>query len=83
MMKCMRRHVDHIGNLEEVTEAFPDAQVAMHILEAPYVAGGVSYGTVCNRASNNTEWEFSGPARVAATSRAKALELKSCLSLSA
>ncbi len=51
-MQCMDRHVDHIGNLKEVTDAFPDAQVAMHILEAPYVAGGVSYGTVCEYASN-------------------------------
>lgn len=40
------RHVDHIGNLMEVAETFPDAQVAMHILEAPYLAGGVSYGSV-------------------------------------
>lgn len=54
ILQCMRRHVDHIGNLKEVTEAFPHAQVAMHILEAPHVAGGVSYGTVCDYASNNT-----------------------------
>ena len=32
----------------QVAEAFPDAQVAMHILEAPYLAGGVSYASVCN-----------------------------------
>ena len=30
----------------EVAEAFPDAQVAMHILEAPHLAGGVSYASV-------------------------------------
>ena len=38
--------MDHIGSLKEITEAFPDVQVVMHILEAPYVAGGVSYSTV-------------------------------------
>ena len=38
--------MDHIGSLKEITKAFPDAQVVMHILEAPYVAGGVSYSTV-------------------------------------
>ena len=38
--------MDHIGSVKEVTEAFPDVQIVMHILEAPYVAGGVSYSTV-------------------------------------
>ena len=43
--------MDHVGSLKEIIEAFPDVQIVMHILEAPYIAGGVSYSTVgdCGR----------------------------------
>ncbi len=39
-------HMDHVGSLPALLEAFPKAQVAMHILEAPYAVGGVSYAAV-------------------------------------
>ncbi len=39
-------HLDHVGSLPALLEAFPKAQLAMHILEAPYVVGGASYTAV-------------------------------------
>ena len=39
-------HQDHVGTLPALLEAFPTAQVAMHILEAPYAGGGASYWKV-------------------------------------
>ena len=38
--------MDHVSSLPALLEAFPKAQVAMHILEAPYAVGGVSYAAV-------------------------------------
>lgn len=35
-----------MGTLPALLEAFPTAQVAMHILEAPYAGGGASYWKV-------------------------------------
>ena len=33
-------HGDHTWGLQQVVEAFPDAAVAMHELDAPYIVGG-------------------------------------------
>lgn len=39
-------HLDHVGSLPDLLDAFPKAQLAMHILEAPFVVGGASYTAV-------------------------------------
>lgn len=39
-------HLDHVATLPALLDAFPNSQVAMHILEAPYAGGGVGYSTV-------------------------------------
>lgn len=36
-------HGDHISALDQLKQAYPDAKVAYHELEAPYVTGGAQY----------------------------------------
>jgi metal-dependent hydrolase (beta-lactamase superfamily II) len=36
-------HVDHVGATPELAAAYPDMQVVMHELEAPFVVGEQSY----------------------------------------
>ncbi|BDA41208.1 probable metallo-hydrolase YflN [Coccomyxa sp. Obi] len=46
MILLTHGHLDHVGSLSALLEAFPKAQLTMHILEAPYVVGGASYTAV-------------------------------------
>ncbi len=46
MVAVTHGHFDHVATLPSLLEVFPNSQVAMHILEAPYAGGGVRYSTV-------------------------------------
>eukprot|EP00891_Asterochloris_glomerata_P008715 jgi/Astpho2/8715/Aster-05280 len=69
-------HGDHTGCLHQVVEAFPDAAVGMHELDAPYIVGGADARALKGDNFGNLALRYMMPLNSTAYPKSKALLLK-------
>ena len=49
-------HIDHVGGLPALKQAFPDAHVAFHTEESPYLIGVPQLSRLCGQSVNYTHF---------------------------